>query len=295
VHYSTVARELKRSVNTEGNYDYLKAQKDAQNLKKQHYQQPRKMIGALKDKVIECLQLQWSPEQIAGRLKKEGSFNISHEAIYQYVWADKHKGGKLYENLRHSGKKYNKRSGKNAGRGLIPDRVDISLRPQIVEEKIRAGDWEADTVIGAGHKGALLTQVDRFSKYTLIQLLSGKHAEPVARKTIKMLKALGLPVHSITYDNGKEFSLHKKVSKALDTQCFFARPYHSWERGLNEHTNGLIRQYLPKKTSFKNLKQKDIKFIQDRLNNRPRKVLDYKTPAEVLFADCAQPTVALTA
>jgi IS30 family transposase len=224
---------------------------------------------------------QASPEQISGRLVLEGKPSLSYETIYQIVWKDKRAGGELYKHLRHQGKRYNKRSHKNSGRGVIPNRVDISERPQIVEKKERIGDWEGDTVIGGQHQGVLLTLVDRASKYVIIQELASKEAEPVTNAIIQRLGELDMPVHSLTFDNGKEFSGHQKIAEQLKTSCFFARPYHSWERGLNEHTNGLIRQYYPKGYNFATIMPEEVQHVQDLLNNRPRKSLGFKTPHEV--------------
>ena len=295
MHHSTLSRELADNKDGQGHYDPIAAHKKAQQRKSRScHGKPRKIAGALQERIIVHLKEHWSPEQIAGRLKLEGIF-ISHESIYQFVWADKKAGGTLCSYLRHSGKKYQKRSGKTAGRGLIPRRVDISQRPKIVEEKARLGDWEGDTIIGAAHQGALLTLVDRHSKLVKIAHLPEKTAELVLHQACALLRSLDTPVLSITFDNGKEFAAHEKISEELATSCFFARPYHSWERGLNEHTNGLIRQYLPKKTSLKEVSLEQIKFIEDILNNRPRKILNYKTPNEVFFALRAQSPVAVAA
>ena len=229
---------------------------------------------------------QWSPEQIAGRLRLEKMPSPSHEWIYQYIWKDKRAGGFLYKNLRRRGKKYNKRGSALAGRGLIPNRIDIAERPEIVDKKTRLGDWEADTVIGKNHKGALLTMVERKTKLTFITKLSQKTSEITQYALCAALKPLHEHVHTITTDNGKEFAGHAKTSATLDAQCYFARPYHSWERGLNENTNGLIRQYVPKKFDLASLDDKLILEIQNRINSRPRKTLGFRSPIEV-FNDLA--------
>ena len=194
--------------------------------------------------IKEKLNLQWSPEQISGWLKKEGYQDaVSHETIYRYVWEDKNMGGIFYKNLRHSGKKYNKRSKNKAGRGCIPGRVDIAQRPSIVEEKTRLGDWEIDTILGAKGSGAIVSMVERRSKLTKLKKVSRKTAKKVANALIDSLVEVKEFVATLTADNGKEFAYHKKVSDSLNTQFYFATPYCSWERGLNEHTNGLVRQY----------------------------------------------------
>ena len=240
------------------------------------------MTSSLLSRIDSLLLEEWSPDQIAGRLKLEG-IAISPESIYQHVRKDKRAGGTLYKHLRHKGKKYSQRvSGKSAGRGCIPNRVDIDERPKVVEEKSRIGDWEGDTIIGAHHQGVLVSYVDRHSKLTLLKRIDRKTSDLVTQATIEKLQ--GLSVHTVTYDNGKEFSDHTRISQALDAPCSFAKPYHSWERGLNEHTNGLVRQYLPKGTNLKQVSDDTIQWITEKLNHRPRKILGYKTPMEVFMA-----------
>jgi len=223
-----------------------------------------------------------SPEQISGRLKLKYKIHISHEAIYQLIWKDKRCSGNLWERLRHRTKSYNRRSGKKAGRGLIPNRVDIDHRPRIVDSKLRFGDLELDTIVGARHKGAIVSIVDRASKLTWLIVVRRATADRVSRAIRKRLWVLarqGL-IHTYTSDNGSEFARHEDIVRWLGGKFFFAKPYHSWERGLNEHTNGLVRQYLPKGTQFTNLTQAELLIIEDKLNNRPRKILGYQTPLE---------------
>jgi IS30 family transposase len=195
---------------------------------------------------------------------------------------DKRSGGTLFKQLRHNGKKYNKRSSGKAGRGCIPNRVDIDERPAIVEQKTRIGDWEGDTIIGVKHQGAIVSYVDRCSKFTVLKKVDRKTSELVTQATIEKLGQNVLPVLTITYDNGMEFADHGSIASALKTNCYFAKPYHSWERGLNEHTNGLVRQYLPKKTDFTQVSDQTVQLIAEKLNNRPRKILNYRTPLEIL-------------
>jgi IS30 family transposase len=276
---STICREVHRNA-VRNKYESIKAQALTKARLNSSRSRPRKMHGALASAVNSRLQQQWSPQQISGRLKLEGLI-ISHETIYKYVWADKKSGGQLFVNLRHRGKKYNKRSGKLAGRGLIPGRIDISERPAIVESKLRIGDWEADTVIGVQHKGALVTLVDRRSKLLLVARVPNTTKKVVTAAILKLLKPFKSFVHTITFDNGKEFADHAKIAKKLAAATYFAKPYHSWERGLNEHNNGLIRQFLPKKTNFLEVSNKFVKAVQKNINSRPRNVLDYKMPFEV--------------
>lgn len=178
------------------------------------------------------------------------------------------------------GKKYNKRSGVNAGRGCIPGRIDIDQRPDIVEKKVRVGDWELDTIIGKGHKGAIVSMVDRASKLTKLAICKSKEAAPVTDALTRCLKPIANFVLTLTADNGKEFAKHAKVSRKLKADFYFAKPYHPWERGLNEHTNGLVRQYFPKGTSFDTISNEDVARVEHLLNNRPRKILNFRTPIE---------------
>ena len=279
---SVISRELKRN-STDRFYRPMRAHDQYCMRKIKAASAPRVMTIELQVIVRSKLELAWSPEQISGRLKADGIASVSHESIYKMIWKAKKNGDELYKFLRHSGKKYNKRSGKNSGRGLIPHRVDIELRDKIVEAKSRIGDWEADTVIGANHKGAIVTLVDRMSKFSLFTLVPDKTKESVTQAIEKSLQGMKQNVQTITFDNGKEFAGHQELSKSLKTLCFFAKPYHSWERGLNENTNGLLRQFVPKKSNFEQFSQEDIDFAQNSLNNRPRKVLDYRTPAEIFF------------
>jgi IS30 family transposase len=242
-----------------------------------------KIIGKTRALVLFGLQQEWSPEQISGWMAREHSLKVSHETIYKYIWADKKAGGTLYLHLRHQGKKYNKRAGKNSGRGLIPGRVDITERPAIVEEKTRIGDFEIDTIVGKHHKGAIVSLVDRASKYTKLILVKTKAAEEVSQAIQKALRHIQHRVLTLTADNGKEFAYHKIFGEALDAEVYFATPYHSWERGLNEHTNGLVRQYFPKKTDFATLTQAQVAAVEKKLNTRPRKVLNFNTPENVFF------------
>jgi IS30 family transposase len=276
---STISREISRNTGLRG-YRISQADTRANERRSNASRTPKKFTEALKIEINSKLLEEWSPEQISGRFKLDEN-SISHESIYQHIWRDKRAGGQLYKHLRHSGKKYNKRSSGKAGRGCIPNRVDITLRPSIVEEKSRVGDWEGDTIISAGSRAAILSYVDRHSKFTLLKKIGKKTAENVRKATVEKMGTL--PVLTITYDNGKEFSGHEDIAKDLNVQCFFAAPYHSWERGLNEHTNGLVRQYLPKLFDFNDVTDDEMQFIENRLNNRPRKVLEYKTPFEMLL------------
>ena len=279
---STISRELARNLGQRG-YRYKQADRLAVKRRQQASKQPSVMIPETVQLIEQYLkEQQWSPEQISGRLKLEG-VQVSHERIYQHVWQDKQAGGSLYLHLRHHGKKYNKRSSGKAGRGCLPNRIDIEDRPAIVERKSRVGDWEGDTIVGARQQGAILSYVDRKSKITILEKLTEKTAQQVEEKTIKRFGRLPRLARTITYDNGKEFSKHESIAEQLEVNCYFAKPYHSWERGLNEHTNGLVRQYFPKATNLKLITEEELADVENLLNNRPRKVLGYKTPKEVFL------------
>jgi len=279
---STISREITRNTGKRG-YRFNQADNAACARRTNASKVPKKLTDELVKKIDAKLAEDWSPEQISGRFKTKGIL-ISHESIYRHVWEDKRGGGTLYKHFRHHGKRYNKRSSGKAGRGCIPNRVDITERPALVEAKSRIGDWEGDTVISAVSKTALLTVVDRCSKFTLMKKIGQKTAENVRVAMTNRMRLLPYPVHTITYDNGMEFAAHQKISEELGSKGYFATPYHSWERGLNEHTNGLIRQYLPKSFDFKDVTDDEIQVIENKLNHRPRKVLQYKTPFEVFFA-----------
>ena len=281
VHPSTICRELARNSGERG-YRFQQADRLATERRWLASSKPKRMTPHVVAIIEEKIREKWSPEQISGRLKLEYNISISYESIYQHIWADKRTGGDLYTHLRHAGKKYNKRSSDKAGRGCIPNRVDIKDRPAIVEKKSRLGDWEGDTIIGANHQGAILSMVDRKSKFTLLAKLENKGAEGVVEATKACFeRSPDTIVRTITYDNGKEFSAHEQIAKALGAQCYFATPYHSWERGLNEHTNGMVRQYIPKGTDFSTVSPRRVQKIEDAINDRPRKILSYLTPREM--------------
>lgn len=281
-HRSTIYRELQRNVGKKG-YRFKQAGAFASTRRSKASRRQYVWTDELKFLVeAKLTDFQWSPEQISGWLRRNKNLQVSPERIYQHVWEDKRQGGILYKHLRHGKKKYNKRSGKNAGRGCIKDRVDISERPTIVEDKERFGDLELDTIIGAGHQGAMVSIVDRATKYTWLKILPNRKADIVTAAIIEMLQEIKAHVHTLTFDNGKEFASHMEIAKGLNVETYFARPYCSWERGLNEHTNGLVRQYFPKKTSFAIIEHDDVVRVQHLLNHRPRQILNFKSPFEAL-------------
>lgn len=238
----------------------------------------RSFTDAVKSYVEQELEQKLSPEQIAGTAKKEGTNCVSAERIYQHIWHDKKRGGKLFEHLRSKGKRYRKRGAGKDKRGIIVGRRDISERLQVVENRERIGDLEIDTIIGKNHQGAIVTVNDRASGVLKMKKLNSKNAEQLARETIKLLSVWKPFLHTITSDNGKEFAAHQTISEALEIDFFFARPYHSWERGSNENLNGLIRQYIPKQTDFLAVTDEYVAYVENELNNRPRKRHNFETP-----------------
>jgi IS30 family transposase len=282
ISQSTISRELRRNRGKKG-YRYKQAEETSKERRSKASHRTKKMTPELSVFVEQKIRFkQLSPEQISGSLKNRG-IHISHETIYKYVWKDKCKGGDLYKNLRHGGKKYNKRSGKNAGRGCIPNRTGIEERPIIVNKKERVGDYEIDTIIGANHKGAIVSIVERKTMFVRLALLERTTADHTTAATISLLAPIKNHVHTLTSDNGKEFAQHQIIAQSLDAQFFFARPYRSCDRGLNENINGLVRQYFPKKTVFSKLAAHDIHNCEFLLNSRPRKSLNYQTPIEVFL------------
>lgn len=286
VHRSTIYREFKRnSINKVYKAEYaqintrIKYQKKKKNLK---YTKSHKLY------IIKHLKEGWSPEQISGRMSVDGMVRLSTETIYRYIYRWIRKGEKLEIYLRHKHRKYKSRKGIYEYRGKIPRAKPISQRASIVDSKERIGDFEVDTIIGKNHKQSIVTLVDRHSKFTLMQKVSNKEAHDVSQAMLKLLQPLKGIVKTITSDNGKEFAYFYEIEKRLNVEFYFAEPYKSWQRGLNEHTNGLIREYIPKKTDFEDISNQYVTQIQTKLNNRPRKVLDYKTPSEVFFGKIAQ-------
>lgn len=277
---STISRELSRNTGKRG-YRHKQAQERAL-LRRTTARKSLKMTALMIAFINNKLSEKWSPEQIAGWLRKENKLSVSHECIYLHIWKDKAAGGKLYLHLRRHGKKHQKRSNGKTNRGQIKNRVSIDERPQVVDEKSRIGDWEIDTVIGKGHSGALVTIVERVTQFTVSTQVVGKTAEAVTAATIELLKPYASALHSITADNGKEFAYHEHITEALGAPVYFAHPYHSWERGLNENTNGLLRQYWPKSTDFKTVTPAQVIPVVEQLNNRPRKTLGFETPAKLM-------------
>jgi len=276
---SVVSREIRRNRDQRnGKYRYDLAQRKYESRQRE---KPKaiKFTDEVRDFINLKLKELWSPEQIANCHQAKSMNMVSHERIYQYIIEDKKHGGDLYKYLRRQ-KKYRKRIGSKDRRGKIKDQKSIKERPKIVDEKTRVGDFEVDLVIGANHKGALLTINDRRSGLAIIRLIKSKKSKLVAKEIVKALKPYKKYLHTITSDNGMEFADHKYVSKKLGIEFYFAEPYSSWQRGANENLNGLIRQYFPKKSDFLKLTWRDIKYAEEQLNKRPRKRLGYNSPID---------------
>ena len=278
VHKSTVSRELARNCGQNG-YRPKQAHQFALNKRKK----ARYRIAASTWILIEALiRQEWSPEQVSDWLKKNYDLQISHEWIYQYILIDKHAGEDLHRHLRCQ-KKRRKRYGSYDRRGRIKNRVSIDHRPAIVDTRQRLGDWEVDTIIGKGHRHAIVSLTERKSRLALLRKVERKTAQTVADAVIELMKLLPVRTHTITADNGKEFADHERIAKELKTDVYFAHHYSSWERATNENMNGLIRQYFPKKRNFVTITQQEIEFVMERLNNRPKKCLGFKSPYQVFF------------
>jgi IS30 family transposase len=289
VHKSTVCRELFRNTGLRG-YRPKQAQQLALN-RRQDKVKPR-IAESHWAEVERLLKAYWSPEQIAWRLLDEQGFIISHEWIYQYVYRDKRQGGKLYQYLRCQ-KQRKKRYGTNDRRGKIPNQTMIDDRPAAVESRESLGHWEGDTIVGKNHQGVLISLVERKSRYTVLGHSETKQKSPVAKEIIRCMRPYQKTCDTITYDNGREFTAHEKMAKELKANIYFAHPYSSWERGTNENTNGLIRQFYPKKASLKKVGRKALQSTMERLNHRPRKILNWRTPHEVFNDINTTLTVAL--
>jgi IS30 family transposase len=272
-HKSTVSREISRNAGRRG-YRPRQAELLCQQ-KALASRNARVTHPIIQDQVAYYLRLQWSPEQISFTLP------ISHETVYSYVYADKARGGSLWQHLRSQKKRRKRYAGGRDRRGQIIGRRPIADRPASVETRSHVGHWEGDTVIGAAHKHAIVTLVERKSGYAVIAKVDRKTAEQVRQAIINKLEPLACLVKTITFDNGKEFADHALIDQALNSTSYFAQPYASWQRGSNENYNGLLRQYIPKKRKLSTVTDEELKMIQNLLNHRPRKRLGFKTPYQV--------------
>jgi IS30 family transposase len=282
VHKSNIGRELRR--NADGRSGEYKAKLAERKCRERHRYKPKKI--ALTAQIIEIVERlireDLSPEQVVGHCKKKGFFCVSVESIYLHIWKDKKNQGNLYKHLRRKGRRYKKRGALNTGRGQIADRVGIEKRPPIVEEKSRFGDLEADTIVGKDHKGAIVTLNDRASGMLRMKKTATREATEISAAINELLEGWIPYINTITSDNGKEFTEHKKIAETCQIDFYFANPYSPWERGANENLNGLVRQYFPKKTDFSTITDQQIENIEKKLNNRPRKRFNFDTPLEVM-------------
>ena len=280
---SVISREIKRNSLKRGGYNAKFAQMVCDE-RKERFKRNRGFTPEIRKNVEDLLtKEQWSPKQIVGNARRLGLPMVSHETIYRHVREDRASGGDLYKNLRHA-LKHRKRppQGKHVS---IKDRVSIDLRPSVVNEKKRFGDWEIDTIVGKENKGAIVTITERTTGFLIMEKLKkGKNAKSLATTVTNLLLPYKKHVLTITSDNGTEFAEHRIIAEKLHADFYFAHPYSSWERGLNEYTNKLIRQYVPKKQSFENYNDQYIKEVQYKINRRPREKLGFLSPKELFFA-----------
>lgn len=286
-HPSTIGREMSRNTGLRG-YRPKQAHRLAHERRSAHVH--CRINPITWERVDQLLREDWSPEQVSAWLDNADLQSVSPEWIYQHILADKQQGGTLYKHLRCQ-KKRKKRYGSPDSRGQLKNRVSIDDRPPIVDRRERIGDWEIDTVIGRQGGSVLVTAVERKTRYSVIALSEDKSAKNVKCALVEALQPFSDALKTMTYDNGKEFALHEDIAKQLGANGYFAHPYHSWERGCNENTNGLIRQYVPKGSSFDGLTDEDVRVMMDKLNDRPRKCLKFKTPNQALLG--INPKIAL--
>ncbi|AUI54035.1 IS30 family transposase [Prevotella jejuni] len=280
VSASTVSREIRRNSGVRRHYNWETAQANAVQTRR------RKPGNRSVDKDVmeeaKCLLIteQWSPEQISGVLAKDGKY-ISHETIYRMIRKDKAEGGTLYKHCRH---KLKHRTRPVGGKRIsIPNRTSISERPTEADGK-RFGDFEMDTIVGRGNHGAIVTLIERSTNMLFMRKLkNGKNAKELARTVIHLLSPFKDHIKSITTDNGTEFACHEVIAKSLGVTIYFADPYASWQKGAIENANGLIRQYVPKKETFEHISQQQITKYSKKINMRPRKKLDFKTPQDCFY------------
>lgn len=290
-HRGTISREIER--NRLPGFDCYYAHQAhwmselRRSVSKERFaQHGRRVWNYVKTKLRES----WSPEQIAGRIRDDfpddAAMRISHETIYAWISEDKRNGGDFWKCLRQSGRKRRKRYGSQSQRGEIPGRVGIDKRPKVVENRSRLGDWESDTMEGKGKSGYLVTHVDRKSRYVVAARIDDKRAESFNRGTQRSFRWVPACLrNTMTVDNGKEFSQFKGLEELLGVDVYFADPYSSWQRGTCENTNGLLREFFPKTTDLRRVSHQAVASAVRKLNNRPRKCLNYRTPHEVLFED----------
>jgi transposase, IS30 family len=281
-HKSVISREIKRNRNRRnGKYDFDLAQRKCDQRHKEKAKHVR-LTPEMRQYIVSLLEQQYSPEQIKGVSDVHGIDCVSHERIYLMIYTDKSRKGDLHKNLRNKGRPYRKRGALKDKRGMIPNRVDISERPDLVQDRNRFGDLEIDTIVGKNHKSSILTINDRMTGVLRMSKLEARTATVLADKTIELLSPWHGYLKTITSDNGYEFGHHERIADKLAVDFYFARPYHSWERGSNENLNRLVRQYIPKGTDFNLITDEYIKFVEQRINDRPRKRFGFLSPNQVL-------------
>jgi transposase, IS30 family len=272
-HRSTISREVSRNSGFVG-YRPRLAQELSIRRSERSRNAPRVPEATLRIAAY-FLRQDWSPEQVAGFVP------VSHETLYRYIYTDKAQGGSLWRGLRCQKKKRKRYAGGRERRGQLPNRRSIHDRPASVETRSCVGHWEGDTVIGAAHKHAIVTVVERKSGFAVLAKVENKTSEAVSQAIINRLKPYVARVTTLTYDNGREFADHARIDDELNSTAYFADPFASWQRGSNENFNGLLRQYIPKKRPLSTVTDEELKMIEDKLNFRPRKRLGFKTPHQV--------------
>lgn len=284
-HRSSISREIKRNGSPYDNsYRPHRASEHAR-ARKWRSRRNRHFSDADFRVVEKLLSKKWSPEQVSGWLHRTGGLSISHETIYRYIWQDKAEGGDLYTHLRGAAKLRRKRNNSYDSRGRLAGKRHISERPATVETRSTLGHWEGDTVVGGTDKDCITTLVERKTGFALIGKLPDRSKRATSKRMIKLIRRTPDQFKTITLDNGTEFHDYERIEEESEVKVYFATPYHSWERGCNENFNGLVRQYLPKKTSQKGVTQKDCDDIARQLNDRPRKRLGFRTPKECFYGE----------
>ncbi|GGY12159.1 IS30 family transposase [Litchfieldella qijiaojingensis] len=284
IHNSTVSRELHRNASPEG-YDPRQAQRLSDDRRRTAWKWTKRLPSMIAA-VVGRLREEWSPEQISGFMAPLAGVGVSHQWIYSLIWDDRALGGDLWQCLRQPKRRNKQRAqAKSAGLGKIPNRVGIEHRPAEVDDRLTIGHWEGDTVLKGHKQSGLVTLVERRSGYLLAARLPNITAELMQKAMIRLLKPRRGAVKTITLDNGSEFAGHEAVAKAVTAATYFCAPYCSSQRGTNENTNGLIRQYFPKGTDFREVTDSELRAVVKKLNNRPRKRLGYRTPAQVFLGE----------
>jgi len=287
-HHASIGREIKRNRPTYADdavYWYDAAEYYA-NERRRRPRHRRRQHERLLSYVTSKLSLDWSPEAIAGRLSldypDDEAMRLCHETIYRWIYEDSRNKGDLHRHLRRRHKYRRRQKRYGSGRRFITDRVSIDLRPSVVTRRERVGDWEGDTVEGGKGTSHLAAHVERKCRYLIASKLTDKKASTMTARSIILFRRMPRRLrHTLTVDNGKEFSQFKEIEAKTGLAVYFADPYAAWQRGTNENTNGLLRYYFPKGTDFRKISEKDLALVVKRLNNRPRKCLNYQTPHEV--------------